>query len=49
MLITEVDNQPISSVREFQEAIKDKSLDKGIKLNVKVPGVGTQFLILKRR
>ncbi len=49
MLIIQVDDQPVSSVAEFQEAIKDKSLDKGIPLNVKVPGVGVQFLILKRR
>ena len=49
MLITEVDHQPISSVQEFQDAIKDKSLDRGITLNVEVPGVGIQFLILKRR
>ena len=49
MLITEVDNQPVSSAKEFEEAIKDKSLDRGITLNVEIAGVGTQFLILKRR
>jgi serine protease Do len=49
MLITEVDNQPISSAKDFQEAIKDKSLDRGVSLNVEVPGEGTRFLILKRR
>ena len=49
MLIMEVDNQPISSAKEFQDAIKDKSLDRGMTLNVEVPEIGTQFLILKRR
>ncbi len=49
MLIVAVENQPITSAKEFQEAIKDKSLDDGISLNVIVPRVGKQFIILKRR
>ena len=49
MLIVAVENQPITSAKEFEAAIKDKSLDDGISLNVIVPRVGTQFIILKRR
>ena len=49
MLIVAVENQPIASAKEFEEAIKDKSLDEGISLLVKIPRVGRQFIILKRR
>ncbi len=49
MLILEVGGQPVVSVDEFEEEIERGSLDRGIPLTVKVPNVGTRFIILKDR
>jgi serine protease Do len=49
MLILEVGGQPISSVDEFEAEIEKGSLDRGIPLTVKIPKVGTRFVILKDR
>ena len=49
MLILEIDGAEVDSSRQFQESVGKGDLDKGITLTVKVPGVGTRFLILKNR
>ena len=49
MLVLEVGGQPVSSVEDFETEIEEGSLDRGISLTVKIPNVGTRFIILKDR
>ncbi len=49
MLITEVDGKTIDSAEEFESAMGDANLEKGVSITVRIPGVGTRFLILRNR
>jgi serine protease Do len=49
MLITEVNNEPVRTIKDFEKAIADTDLERGVKLLVKVPGVGTRSVIIRDR
>jgi S1-C subfamily serine protease len=49
MVIVEIDNVTVKSVKDFEKAIAEINVEKGANLTVKIPGEGTRFLILKQR
>lgn len=49
MLIVEVAGKPITSVADFEEAMEGVSLERGVRLTVRIPGVGTRGILLKQR
>jgi serine protease Do len=49
MMIAEVNGQAVSSVKEFEAAMTGVSLERGVRVTVRVPGVGTRGLVLKQR
>lgn len=49
MLIVEVAGKPIESVADFEEAMEGVSLERGVRLAVRIPGVGTRGILLKQR
>jgi len=49
MMIAEVNGQAVASVKEFEAAMTGVSLERGVRVTVRVPGVGTRGLVLKQR
>jgi serine protease Do len=48
MLIVAVDETAVATAKEFEKAMENVDLKKGIRLTVKVPGVGTRIVILRQ-
>jgi serine protease Do len=46
-LIQKVDQKPVQTADEAQAALEKASLDKGVLLQVRIPDVGTTFMLLK--
>ena len=49
MLIAAVDGNTIKSAADFATATKSIGVARGITFTVKIPGVGTRFLVIKER
>lgn len=49
MLITEINDQAIASLEDFEEAVAELDVQRGVKLIVRVPGVGTRSVIIRER
>ena len=48
MLVLNVDRQPVASVEEFEKALENASINKGILLQVYTPS-GKMFVVLKSK
>jgi serine protease Do len=49
MLVTELNDQPIQSLDDFEKAVAEMDVERGVKLIVRVPGVGTRSVIIRER
>lgn len=49
MLIVGLDDTSVTNVKEFEEALKGASLERGLRLTIKVPGEGTRLLFLQQQ
>ena len=48
-LIVDVNDVPVDSVKAFEAVMEEADLGRGVTLTVRIPGVGTRFMILKQR